>query len=280
MPRVGHADTFWEAVATFHEHVAALNDAGGAGYYFLSPNFLLPGLDPAPGIACMMFFANQTDVKSIETLFQPLLTSLRSIDNVTAHLETIPTPSIGPAIVAGLDGHSDDTGTAVALGSRLFSRDFFTNPDDDGPARLTETLRRFSTKWGSFFTGHLVAGGQVAANADIDNAINPAWRETLAHITFSRSWPTDGSVSFEEQEAIMINITEVEVPMFKALQPDTGAYLNEADANEADFQTSFWGEENYERLYQFKQQWDPFGLFITRRGVGSEDWDDAGLCKL
>jgi hypothetical protein len=67
--------------------------------------------------------------------------------------------------------------------------------------------------------------------------------------------------------------------MFKALQPDTGAYLNEADAHEADFQTSFWGE-NYERLYEIKQQWDPSGLFISRVGVGSEDWDDAGLCKL
>lgn len=91
---------------------------------------------------------------------------------------------------------------------------------------------------------------------------------------------SDRSVSFEEQEAIMANITEMEVPKLKALQPATGAYLNEADANEADFQTSFWGRKNYERLYRVKQEGVPSGLFISRRGVGGEDWDDAGLCKL
>lgn len=273
-------DSFWEVVTTFHEHVAELNDAGGAGYYYFTPSFLLPGPDPVPGLACSMFFANQTDVESIKTLFEPLLTSLRGINNVTTNLETNPSPKIGPAIVFGLEGDSDDTGTAVALGSRLFSYDFFTNPDNSGPEKLTEALRSMGSQWNTIFTGHVIAGGQVAANRDIDSAINPAWRDTLAHITFARSWPTDGSISFEEQEAIMANITEVEVPKFKALQPDTGAYLNEADANEADFQTSFWGKENYERLYQVKQEWDPSGLFISRRGVGSEDWDDAGMCKL
>jgi hypothetical protein len=39
----------------------------------------------------------------------------------------------------------------------------------------------------------------------------------------------------------------------------------------------FWGG-NYERLYNIKQEGDPRGLFISRKGVGSEDWDDVGLC--
>jgi hypothetical protein len=58
-----------------------------------------------------------------------------------------------------------------------------------------------------------------------------------------------------------------------------GAYLNEANAYEKDFQSSFWGD-NYNRLYKIKQKWDPTGLFITRSGVGSEDWDTEGLCRV
>lgn len=280
LPREGHMDSLWEVATTFHEHVAELNEAGGSGYYYIFPTFLDPDLDPAPALAAMMFFANQTDVESIETIFEPLIASLRKINNVTAYVETDFSPKIGPAILAGLEGDSDTTGNTAILGSRLFSYDFFTNPDLDGPTKLTDALRSMGTQWGTVFTGHIVAGGKVAANRDIDSATNPAWRDTLVHITLSRSWPTDGSVSFEVQDAIMANITEVEVPKFKALQPNTGAYLNEADANEADFQISFWGKENYERLYRVKQEWDPSGLFISRRSVGSEDWDDAGLCML
>ena len=58
-----------------------------------------------------------------------------------------------------------------------------------------------------------------------------------------------------------------------------GSYLNEADSEEPDFQKSFWGD-NYSRLYNIKRKWDPHGVFVVRKGVGSENWDDKGLCRL
>jgi FAD/FMN-containing dehydrogenase len=58
-----------------------------------------------------------------------------------------------------------------------------------------------------------------------------------------------------------------------------GAYVNEAFAYEPNFQETFWGR-NYRRLYRIKQRWDPAGLFIARRMVGSEDWDEQGLCRV
>ncbi|KAK2757897.1 hypothetical protein FQN54_004303 [Arachnomyces sp. PD_36] len=273
-------DSFWEAVATFHEHLPSLNDAGGSGYYFITQAAATQEPDHTPSLSAPFFYTNQTGAESVKNLYEPLLNSLEKIDNATVKLETSQAPSIVHVLLADLDGEADSTGVAFVLGSRMFSRNFFADPDINGPARLSETMRSFSTKWGGQFQGHVVAGGQVAANRDIDSAVNPAWRDALSHLIFGRQWATDGSVSFEEQEAIMANVTEVEVPLFKALDPGSGAYMNEADPNEADFQTSFWGKENYERLYRIKQEWDPSGLFISRKGVGSEDWDDTGLCRL
>jgi hypothetical protein len=128
-------------------------------------------------------------------------------------------------------------------------------------------------------TSHVVAGGAVASNADeIDSALNPAWRKTITHMVYSRSWPLNSTLA--QQTAVIKNMTDVEIPILRSVEgvDHMGAYLNEANAYEPGFQASFWGD-NYPRLYSLKQKWDPSGLFISRKGVGSEDWDDAGLCR-
>lgn len=56
-------------------------------------------------------------------------------------------------------------------------------------------------------------------------------------------------------------------------------YLNVTDPNQRDFQKLFWGH-NYHRLLKIKQNWDPYGLFIVRKGVGSEMWDEDGICRV
>lgn len=94
---------------------------------------------------------------------------------------------------------------------------------------------------------------------------------------FTRSW--DVNASLAEQHAIIRNMTDVEIPILRGVEGEEnmGAYLNEASPYEPGVQKSFWGD-NYEKLYAVKKRWDPKGLFITRMGVASEDWDDAGVC--
>jgi FAD/FMN-containing dehydrogenase len=62
----------------------------------------------------------------------------------------------------------------------------------------------------------------------------------------------------------------------RAAAPDTGAYLNECDYFEQDWQRSFWGS-NYPRLLAVKRRYDPDGLFFVHHGVGSEDWSADGF---
>ncbi|EEH07998.1 FAD binding domain-containing protein [Histoplasma capsulatum G186AR] len=269
---------YWAAVKELHAALPELSKNGASGYYFIVPQSPpLPDIGSVSAVVMALMFADQDDQAAVERLLQPLTAAVNKLDNVTISTSTIASPRSNEMIVSLLQGDADDTGNAIAIGSRLISRDFLVS--SDGPAKLSDALSRLDSQRGSVITGHLVAGGQVAKNAGkVNSALNPAWRKALTHITFGYSWPS--STPFHEQQKIYEKITKVEVPILRSLEPgQMGSYLNEADSHESDFQESFWGE-NYERLYAVKQKWDPTGLLISRRGVGSEDWDDDGLCRV
>jgi FAD/FMN-containing dehydrogenase len=61
--------------------------------------------------------------------------------------------------------------------------------------------------------------------------------------------------------------------------PDTGAYVNECDYFQDDWQRAFWGP-NYSRLARIKRRYDPDGLFTVHHGVGSEAWSADGFMRL
>lgn len=57
--------------------------------------------------------------------------------------------------------------------------------------------------------------------------------------------------------------------------------LNEGDPNEQDWQSVFYGE-NYPRLLDIKNRYDPNRVFYGRTAVGSEAWmesKDGRLCR-
>jgi FAD/FMN-containing dehydrogenase len=61
--------------------------------------------------------------------------------------------------------------------------------------------------------------------------------------------------------------------------PDTGAYVNECDYFQENWQRAFWGP-NYSRLARIKRRYDPDGLFTVHHGVGSEAWSADGFVRL
>ncbi|KAI6915086.1 hypothetical protein KC318_g228 [Hortaea werneckii] len=65
------------------------------------------------------------------------------------------------------------------------------------------------------------------------------------------------------------NFTNGPMQRWRELTPGGGAYLNEADRMEPNFQYSFWGTK-YPSLLKVKQRYDPFNLFYATTGVGSE----------
>ena len=137
--------------------------------------------------------------------------------------------------------------------------------------------------------------GKVAENAKVSNAINPKWRTAQTHVSLTqtpsivlltrlqfiagKSWPD--STTPDEVQAMKQTMTEDWVPIIANMtgETDSASYSNEADVREPDFQTTFFGE-NYARLKAIKAAYDPEDLFIVPAGVGSEDWDPSGICKL
>jgi hypothetical protein len=83
-------------------------------------------------------------------------------------------------------------------------------------------------------------------------------------------------------DAIYQSVTYNKTEPLRQLSPDTGAYFNEADANEPDWQNSFFGE-NYEKLRVIKEKHDPKGVLWCRKCVGSERFmeeSDGRLCEV
>ena len=69
------------------------------------------------------------------------------------------------------------------------------------------------------------------------------------------------------------------VNQFREDTPGAGAYFNEADFHEVDWQENFWGLDNYKRLLEIKLKWDPDHLFYCHNCVGSEFYEEGGFCK-
>ncbi len=257
----------------FHANLPSINDAGASGYYLF-----IPAATEGSGSRATfaIYFANVSNLAYANETLSPTIKSFVSLlGNASIEYSLAVISESKDFFAESLPGQSDPGGSVDRVGSRLISHDFLAS--SCGPTQLTSVLHNISSQApGTGFTGHVVAGGKVARNTS-DSAVNPAWRRTVTHIDYGSSW-ADG-VTLEQQRLVADRITNKQLPLLRALEPEMGAYLNEADADEADWQKSFWGA-NYERLLKIKKKWDPQGLFITRRGVGSEQWDEDGLCRI
>jgi hypothetical protein len=77
-------------------------------------------------------------------------------------------------------------------------------------------------------------------------------------------------------------ITDVYAPEANALVPGgLSSYLNEANPFDPNWKFGFYGN-NYDRLLQIKDKYDPNQLFYGLTAVGSDRWvqqADGRLCK-
>lgn len=82
------------------------------------------------------------------------------------------------------------------------------------------------------------------------------------------SWPYLNETA---KIAATTELRNVQVEALRQLAPNSGAYVNEADPTEPDWQRAFWGA-NYPRLLELKNYWDPTGVFWCKPCVGHELW--------
>lgn len=119
----------------------------------------------------------------------------------------------------------------------------------------------------------------ASVSSGANNSVNPEWRQTLIDATVVTPW--NDTVPPEAMLAEQDVITNSAIPALATLTPGGGAYLNEGDFRQPDFQSVFYGA-NYEGLRAVKARYDPNDVFYAVTAVGSEEWvqrGDGRLCR-
>ncbi|KAG0125332.1 hypothetical protein HOY82DRAFT_493074 [Tuber indicum] len=250
---------FYDALDFLHQMAPKYTDRGG-----FSTNLYSKG-SPTSG----SFFGPGWTKHDTATLFQPFIQKLDSL-GLQHSLNITEFPSYSTAY--GSTPETIPIGT-FQNGGRMIPRDTILNKR----AQFNKVVK-YVIEDGAMVIE--VAGHpslKVAGNPD--NAVLPAWRDNEILIITTSSW-NDTAEWFQilkDQDTITNNWGR----QLRELAPESGAYLNEADANEPNFQGEFYGE-NYSRLLSIKNKYDPAGIFYALTAVGSDAWTqrpDGRLCK-
>ncbi|KAF9431819.1 hypothetical protein BGZ76_011660 [Entomortierella beljakovae] len=260
----------------FFSHHIRWSEEGWSGYSYVQYNYM----------QVMYYLPDSSNTAAVESL-SPFLNYSRSVGadiqgGVTEY----------PSFWANFESliplaNNTNAGFNTLLSSRLIPRRTFDSPKgisqfSTALLGIREDLKEFdlpvgdgeqAPPMGSFLT-HLVAGGEVGKGNRKDTSVLPAWRKALMHIVVPVGW--GDTTPLNVQQAIGHTLTKA-VQRLRDITPGSGAYFNEADVAEPNWQTNFFGA-NYPRLKSIKNKVDPRGLFACHQCVGSEDWNKDLYC--
>ncbi|KAJ5197099.1 hypothetical protein N7449_007578 [Penicillium cf. viridicatum] len=251
-------DTFYSTVETFHAALPAIVDAGAMSvWYFTNTSFSIapitgPNIPVADLVTLLKPFTDSLDNFGIK-----YTTVSKQYDSYYSQFQDMQGPI--------------EVGTAQ-YGGWLVPRSVVQN---NNHALLT-AYREITEAGGTFIGVGLNVSQKVSG--DVHNAVLPAWRETLIDTTLTTPWEWDNDSLMLERQRQM---TEDFIPKLTALSPDSGAYMNEGDFQQPNFQKVFYGA-NYDTLRKIKAKYDPNNVFYARTAVGSDEWtesEDGRLCK-
>lgn len=255
---------FWAGVSLSYRYCNHVIAAGGYCYSYIYSH----------GNNSFSFTSNQI-ISNISTpaiidLLQPLYEGLNAL-SIPARLPDASDISPGP--YAG-DGRR--TGSTRVINTRYRSRLFPTYLWDNDTVwdEAFAAIRAGVEEGGYTFHGIAYSPtADVAGYPGADSAVNPAWRATSLHGALMEVQPA--AIPAAEARARDDRV-QAYVARWKELTPGAGAYMNEGDPAEKDWQQSFYGA-NYRRLLGVKRRWDPWGLFWAQTTVGSEAWEVVSL---
>jgi len=268
-------ETFWEGVKAFWDDKPRFNAAKTYSTY----NIINTGFGHL--FAVEPFFATNQTIAEYEALTKPFFDKLKAL-KIPYKIETNHYDSVYPAYQATFVSQQGGVGGSRATpGNRLIPK---SNWDDAALNNKTFAAIRHAVDNAILVLGY----HQAPANpAKIINSVNPAFRNEAAQVVVVNSITDSSPAGVAQSQEHMTNF--IMRPLREAT-PNGGAYGNEADPAEPNYQQSFWGA-NYPRLVQIKNEWDPTGLFFVNRGVGTEGWivedgdrglqtQDGKLCKV
>ncbi|KAL9625125.1 MAG: hypothetical protein Q9160_000854 [Pyrenula sp. 1 TL-2023] len=257
-------DTYYAAVGAFNAILPSLVDAGAmAVWLFTNTSFTLSPLT-APDVP----------MEKLSSLLQPYLSTLDALGIPFTHvIRQFPDFLTANNIM--------QTPIAVGVaqyGGRLIPRSVV----EENNTALTDAFRTITSLGGLMYGVGVDVGGTEAG----DNAVHPAWRSAImsAVVTTPFAYSSPNPPDPQTLLSLQSYLTTTLLPPLRSLTPSNGGcYPNEGSFLEPNWQDTFYSAENYGRLREIKERYDPKQLFWTVTGVGSETWevrDDMRLCEV
>lgn len=260
--KIESRDTFWEAYAAYFAFTK--ESAAVKGFAFGDVN----SVENDSYTFTSMFAFPQASPSEAQAYMEPLFEKFAALGiNITAP----------PAVSVQYARLSDPPGPVPGqdlFTTRLLPRSLWDNEDHLESA--IETIRGAVEDGGlqvrsRGYSPTLAVAGYPST--EVSSGVNPALRNTAMHLVVSTWDKTKLAANSTSSEWLASHGTlKKYMGQLRDLTPDGGAYVNEADVLEPDWQQSFWGEK-YHDLLKVKRKRDPWDLFWARRMVGSEGWD-------
>ncbi|KAF2641400.1 FAD-binding domain-containing protein [Massarina eburnea CBS 473.64] len=258
-----NVDQYWLGVRKFYDEFLNWTDAGLYSFYIMWPT---PQLNMA-----YMFAPNHT-LESYTKVVKPFFDYLEA-NNISLSAPHVATPhtSFYSAYQATWGANNFPVGVDTSLpANRLVPRRNFVEKYEE-----TYALIKSHVSSGKHFLGyHNAPSNAPKTIANQDNAVHPAWRETVFFLVTSSNRTADHSTP-TALAARNKQLQEEILQPWRDITPVSeggGAYLNEASVGELDWQESFYGGY-YPKLSEIKSKWDPNDVFYAVTAVGSERWE-------
>ncbi|KAL2126475.1 hypothetical protein VTI74DRAFT_843 [Chaetomium olivicolor] len=268
---------------------------GGADNYWRSVGVLLAELQPLVdnhGAVGQLQITNETAVlfglmvpgankQQLSAYLAPVLTALAQ-SNPALTANSLSLEVYDDTTYTGLYGATVEPFTAGILLPPVIGGRFVSRSNWARNATAVIEAIRFATTGGKFYvaiTALNTQGSQRTVAPVARNSVQPTFHDAYLSLIVTAIW--DWQQPWAEAATLQNQLNDVIRPVLEKATPGAGVYNNEANWQQPDWQTAFYGA-NYPRLKQIKKRYDPEGVFYGLTSVGSEEWtaDVSGrLCR-
>lgn len=270
---------FMSALEIMYSSFPYLSEGGISGYgnwAYQSFGPVISGLPYTTGYQHSFAIMDRT-VENFQEIWASVASKLSAFNGTSLYVSTNYDAYPNYATFYNARQGQAPVGQHGAFGSRLFDRAALTSPQLKEMLNVTAGLPGQFTQRNFCF----VSGGQVFEDgSDPFTGVNPAWRTSYLHDIVARGYAADADSEVRAQ--VHGDITYVKIGSMKALAPNTGCYMNEADGEDPEYLRDFYGDM-LGRHVVAKVNYDPESVFYCPTCVGSDAWkeDETGrLCRV
>ncbi|KAH7397515.1 hypothetical protein BKA64DRAFT_600285 [Cadophora sp. MPI-SDFR-AT-0126] len=249
-------EIFWQAFNLYSRFSEKVVNAGGICF-----NYIRPQGNNTFTFTTSSQFVGFTPTQVVQFM-QPLYDDFNRIGLNLTNPRSLTSSSYGSRRPAS---------GATPINTRYRSR-YFPRKNWQSDALFNKTMDAIRKSVEAGYVFHGIPHGpklEIAGWPGRTNAVNPAWRNAVMHASLMTVQPVGLTAQQAEEEEAEI---QRYMQLWRDAMPESGAYMNEGDPSEPNWQQSFYGD-HYGRLLEIKRARDPWSVFWARTTVRSEKWE-------